>query len=379
MTVGRAYLDHNATTPLRPEAQAAMIGAMTVTGNPSSVHAEGRAARHIVESARADVAALAGCEPSAVVFTSGATEAASTVMRAGWGEIVTSAAEHPAVAAAIAASGVPTVVVPLSRDGGVELRAVEAALGAPLPVSARRLLVVQAANGETGTIQPVADLARLAHAHGALMFTDAAQAAGKLDLPACVGEADYVALSAHKLGGPQGIGALVVRGPQALPPLLVGGGQERGRRAGTEAVTMIAGFAAAVGAVRGQAAERVRLRALRDEVEGIVTTAGGGARVVAAGAKRLPNTVSVICPGRRSETLVIALDLAGVAVSAGSACSSGKVRRSGVLEAMGYGPDEAASAIRISLGWSTTRADIERLRAAWAAIDPGDARLRNVA
>ncbi|MGL4967072.1 MAG: cysteine desulfurase family protein [Inquilinus sp.] len=349
------YLDHNATAPLRPEAREAMLAALGAVGNPSSVHRFGREARRLVEAGRAQVAALAGVAPAQIVFTAGATEANALALTGlGRRQILTSAIEHDSALAWA------TDRVPVGGDGRVDLDALDRMLAAgaePAVVS------VMAVNNETGVIQPVVEAAAIARRHGALVHCDAVQAAGRIALPAVGTEVDALSLSAHKLGGPQGIGALVLRDGLPLAPLLRGGAQEGRRRAGTENVAGIAGFGAAAAAAVANWAERPRIAALRDELEQRLTAEG--AVVLGAGAPRVANTSCVAMPGVTAETQVAALDLAGVAVSAGSACSSGKVRRSHVLEAMGLPADLAESAIRISLGPATDTAAIDRCVAAW--------------
>lgn len=369
MTVRRTYLDHNATSPLRPEARAAMLAALELTGNPSSVHAEGRAARAAVETARAQVAALVGAKPREVVFTSGCTEANNAVLTAGWDVVVVSGIEHDSVLVPAEKSGARCVVLPIDAGGVADLTALESVL-AGLGASAGRVLVsLQWANNETGVLQTVAEAAALAHRFGALFHTDAVQAAGKVAVDFHMSSADFLTLSGHKLGAPKGVGALAVRDGVHMSPLLHGGGQERGGRAGTENVAGIVAFGAATAAAeRDVAAYGGRLRSYRDRIEGFVGENSRAAIVIAAGCDRLPNTSCIAVPGRSAETLVIALDLAGIAVSAGSACSSGKVKQSHVLTAMGLPPEIAGSAIRVSTGWDTTDQDIDAFLAAFGKI-----------
>jgi cysteine desulfurase len=340
------YLDANATEPLRPEARAAMAAALDVTGNPSSVHAAGRAARRIMEDAREALAARFGTRPADLVFTSGGTEADALAIHAlGAGRrIVISATEHDAVREAA-----PTAaILPVDRTGVADLDALEVLLVAGPPA----LVCLMLANNETGTLQPVARAAALCRRHGARLHVDAVQAAGRVALDFAALGADSLAISSHKLGGPTGAGALLLR-PEtsAIAPLIAGGGQERGRRGGTPPVAVIAGFAAAALA-SGDAGS---LAPWRDAAEQAAVACG--AVVCGAGAPRLPNTTCVALPGVRADAQVIALDLAGVAVSAGAACSSGKVATSHVLQAMGLGP-LAGQAIRISLPWNVTAADV---------------------
>ncbi|MGE4218526.1 MAG: cysteine desulfurase family protein [Alphaproteobacteria bacterium] len=359
------YLDHNATAPLLPEAQAAMTDAMALTGNPSSVHAAGRAARTAVETARREVAALAGVRADRVVFTSGGTEA-NLLALAGWqranpgGRILVSAVEHPSVLAAL-----DTVeTLPVDGDGLVDPAAVERALAG----GGAALVSVMLANNETGAVQPVAEIAAVARRHGAAVHTDAVQAAGRVALDFEALGADMMTLSAHKIGGPAGVGALILRDPAMVAPVMRGGGQERRLRGGTENLIGIAGFGAAAKAAREGQGRAPALAALRGRLESGVLAAVPGARVLAADARRLPNTTCLSLPGLKAETQVMALDLDGFAVSAGSACSSGKVARSHVLAAMGVDEAVALGAIRVSLGYGTTEAEIDAFVAAWARL-----------
>ncbi len=361
------YMDHNATTAVRPEAREAVSLALAVTGNPSSVHGSGRTARRLVEDARDAVAALVGAQPASVVFTSGGTEANNLALR-GWpkrAKVLCSAVEHASVLSAL--DGI--VEIPVDGDGVVDLDALEALLAEGEEGSA--LVSVMLANNETGVLQPVADVAAVAHEHGALVHCDAIQAAGKMAIDFGALSCDLMSLSAHKIGGPPGVGALVIAGGIAddwpLSPVLRGGGQERGRRAGTENVPGIAGFGAAARAAGEGLADFARLGGWRDRIENRL---GGhaGSRVYGFGAPRLANTSCLTMPGVEAETQVIQLDLAGVAVSAGAACSSGKVEPSRVLAAMGASAEEAATAIRVSLGWNTTEDDVEKFAEAWIQV-----------
>ncbi|MGE0668923.1 MAG: cysteine desulfurase family protein [Sphingomonadales bacterium] len=359
-----AYLDYNASAPVRPEAAAAVAEALARAGNPSSVHGAGRAARAAVERARAQVAALVGGKASEVVFTSGGSEAnMAALTRAGAARLLVSAVEHDSVTETAAGSGLPVETVPVDGDGIVDLDALERML-ASAPRDGGTLVSLMLANNETGAIQPVAGAAALAHRYGARLHCDAVQAAGKIPVDFADLGADYLSLSAHKLGGPQGVGALIVREVCALAPVVRGGGQEQGRRSGTENVPGIAGF----GAAAEQAGLPERIAVLRDAWERRVRETAPEALILSEGAPRLPNTSCVALPGIGSETQVMALDLAGVGVSAGAACSSGKVRASRVLAAMGHGREVAGSAIRVSLGWATTGEDMDRLFAAWSAM-----------
>ncbi len=350
-----AYLDHNATSPLRPAAFEVMAEVLREGGNPSSVHRQGRRARARIEAARADVAALVGALPGEVVFTSGGTEANNLALAgAGRRRILVSAVEHDSVARAVP----DAERLPVDAEGVVDLAALEKALAA----SAEPALVsVMFANNETGVLQPVAEIARLARSAGALMHCDAVQGAGKVPVDLHGLGVDYLSLSAHKLGGPAGTGALVVREGAPFVSDRRGGGQESGRRAGTENLAGIAGF----GAAAREAGTGLDVRVLRDKMELSIAKMCPSARVFGQRAARLPNTTCISMPGVGAETQVMSFDLSGVCISAGAACSSGKVQRSPVLGAMGVDPAEASSAVRISLGWNTTDADIERLIAAW--------------
>ena len=360
------YMDHNATTAVRPEARDAVALALALTGNPSSVHGSGRTARRLVEDARDAVAALVGAEPAWVVFTSGGTEANNLALRVlpKRAPILCSAVEHASVLSVM--DGI--VEIPVDGDGVVDLGALEALLaGEDTPA----LVSVMLANNETGVLQPVADVAALAHEHGALIHCDAVPAAGKMAIDFRTLGCDLMSLSAHKIGGPSGVGALVVtsgvEGDLALIPMLRGGGQERGRRAGTENVPGIAGFGAAARAAREGLTDFARLGRWRERIENRLRQ-HADSRVYGFGAPRLANTSCLTMPGVEAETQVIQLDLAGVAVSAGAACSSGKVEPSRVLAAMGVDANEAATAIRVSLGWSTTEDDADKFVEAWIQV-----------
>ena len=351
MPAASAYLDHNATSPLRPEAFDAMVAALATGGNPSAVHAVGRKARGLVDKARRQVAARVGALTAEVIFTSGGTEANNMALAgAGRRRVLISSIEHESVQRAVPEAD----IVPVDGQGVLDLAVLErklAASGEPALVS------VMFANNETGVLQPMADVVRIARKAGALVHCDAVQAAGKV--PIDLHGIDYLSLAAHKLGGPTGVGALIVRADAPFVPSRFGGGQETNRRAGTENLSGIVGFGAAAEAAGGLDAT------LRDRGEVALRAIAPNARVFGAGAKRLPNTTCISMPGVPAETQVMALDLAGVCVSAGSACSSGKVHRSAVLAAMGIEDAEAGSAIRISFGWNSQSGDIDRLIAAW--------------
>ncbi|MCA0247415.1 MAG: cysteine desulfurase [Proteobacteria bacterium] len=352
-----AYLDHNATSPLRPAAFESMVEVLRAGGNPSSVHAAGRKARAAVETARRQVAALVGALPGEIVFTSGGTEANNLALSgAGRRRVLVSAVEHDSVLRAVPGAE----IVGVDGNGVVDLAALERALGASAGEPA--LVSVMLVNNETGVLQPIADVVRLARAAGALVHCDAVQAAGKVPVEVHGLGVDYLSLSAHKLGGPTGVGALMVRDGAPFATDRRGGGQESNRRAGTENVAGIAGF----GVAAQEAADGGRdLAGWRDRIELSLVQIAPQTRVFGAGAARVGNTSCLSMPGVPAETQVMALDLAGVCIGAGAACSSGKVQRSAVLAAMGVPVEEAGSAIRISLGWNTELADIERLIAAW--------------
>ncbi len=354
MGAKRTYLDHNATSPLRPEARAAMLAAIDQGGNASSVHAEGRAARQVIETARAQLASALGCLPQMITFTSGGTEANNIAVKgAAVDRLIVSATEHPAVMAAAETSGTPVQRVPVDGNGVIDLEALQAALAGG---EGRALVSVMLANNETGVIQPIAEVGRLAVQHGAISHCDAVQALGKVPVRFAVLGADMLTFSAHKLGGPQGVGALVVRDGLALEPLTHGGGQELRRRPGTENTPGIAGFGAAVAVAEKES----KIKDLRDAFESELQALAPDVVIFAKGAQRLPNTCCFAIPGMTAELALMSLDLDGVAVSSGSACSSGKVAASHVLTAMGVEDELAACAMRVSLGWNTAQQDIEQ-------------------
>jgi cysteine desulfurase len=357
------YIDHNATSPLRPETRAAMERALAIGGNPSSVHGRGRAARAIVEEAREQVASLVHARAQDVIFTSGGTEANALAL---WGAIgggaeaggritrlFVSAIEHDSVLAnahAIAerSAGTRLTVIPVTTDGVVDLGALSDGLREG---KGRSLIAVMAANNETGVIQPIAAISALAREYNALLPVDAVQAAGKTDMD--FSAADYLSLSAHKIGGPQGVGALVVKESVPFAAQMLGGGQERGLRAGTENVAGIAGFGAAAAIAKDAS------NTLRDEFEARLLRLVPDAVIFGTNAKRLGNTSNFALPGIAAETALMALDLDGVMVSSGAACSSGKVKPSHVLKAMGVSDDLARSALRVSFGWNSAQTDVD--------------------
>jgi len=372
----RSYLDWNATAPLRPQAQEALREAFAVVGNPSSVHAEGRAARQLVEKAREQVATLVGAQPGNVFFTSGGTEAnmlALTPAIETAGEkrprdrLLMSAIEHPSVRTGGRFSRELVQDVPVMADGRADLAALAVAVGK----ASRPLVSLMIANNETGVVQPVAEAATIVHAAGGLLHVDAVQAPGRISCDIGMLGADLLTVSAHKLGGPKGVGAIVRRGDDVhFPdPLLRGGGQERGVRAGTENVAGIAAFgAAAETAQRQSVAEAAHMKHLREVLESGLRTISQSIVIFGETAARLPNTTLFAAEGMKAETAVIAFDLEGVAVSSGAACSSGKVQPSHVLGAMGVPEPLLRGAVRVSLGWSTTQADVERFLDAWRKL-----------
>jgi cysteine desulfurase len=381
MTMARAYLDWNATSPLRPEARAAMTAAFDVAGNPSSVHAEGRGARKIVEDARRAVADLVGAKPANVTFTSGGTEANALALtpaivdgqdRRRRERLIVSGVEHPSVAAGGRFG--PPEKLKVTASGEPDLNALAEWLAIGREQNAGMLVSVMLANNETGVINPIRAVADLVHEAGGHLHVDAVQAAGKIPVDIVALGADFMSISAHKFGGPKGVGALI-KARDALhifDPLIPGGGQERGTRGGTENIIGIAGMGDAAAAARAALeADMPRIAALRDEMErelralAPATVIFGVDRVEGAKPPRLPNTTLFAVPGLKSETSVMALDLAGIAISAGSACSSGKVAASPVLAAMAVPGDLASCAIRISLGPTTTRGEIDQFLAGW--------------
>lgn len=367
----RSYLDYNATSPLRDEVRAAVVDVLSLTGNPSSVHEEGRNARAAIESARAKVAKLVGARPEDVIFTSGGTEANALALSPQRGEAwhcYVSAVEHPSVLAGGRFHPETMTLIPVTPDGVIDLEILASELAKHHLGGWRPLVSLMAANNETGAIQPVAEAAKIVKDTGGLFHTDAVQAAGRMKLDLTALGVDMVSLSAHKIGGPKGVGALVVREGVSVEPLLKGGGQERRRRAGTENVPGIVGFGVAAELASADLSRVDGIEALRDELEAKVLGLAPDAVVLSAGVKRLPNTSCIAVPGAKAETLVIGLDLAGVAVSSGSACSSGKVEASHVLAAMGVSPELAQGTIRISLGFATRRDDIENFLEAFGQL-----------
>src|SRR6202051_490253 len=369
----RVYLDWNATTPLRREAREAMAAAWEIQGNPSSVHTEGRQARRLVEDARVSISGAVGAQPANFVFTSGGTEANALALtpglRRGTGlpvkRLLVSAIEHASVLAGGRFPAETIGTIGVTRSGLLDLDRLRAALESGPPA----LVSIMLANNETGALQPVKEAGDIVHAAGGLLHVDAIQALGKIPFDINSIGADLMTLSAHKVGGPKGTGALILAdGLLGLEPLLRGGGQERGHRAGTENVVGIAGFGAAIKAAMGALqTAATRLESLRNRLEsGLRQTPG--VLIFSEDVRRLPNTTLFTVPGLRAETAVIGFDLAGIAVSSGSACSSGKVQPSHVLEAMGLGRELAQGAVRLSLGWSTSDADIDCCLETWRKL-----------
>jgi cysteine desulfurase len=372
----RSYFDWNATAPLRPQAAEALREALAVPGNPSSVHAEGRAARRLIEQAREEVAALVAARPGDVFFTSSGTEANMLALtpviqtadeRRPREKLLISAIEHSSVRTGGRFPSGAVVDIAVGADGRVDL----AALADALAKTSRPLVSIMLANNETGVVQPIAQAAAFVHAAGGLLHVDAVQAVGRIGCHINALGADLLTLSAHKIGGPKGVGALVrAREDIHFPePLIRGGGQERGLRAGTENVAGIAAFGAAAAAVRRQGeAEAAHMLALRNRLETGLKAITPGAVIFGAAAERLPNTTLFAAEGMKAETAVISFDLEGIAVSSGAACSSGKVQPSHVLAAMGVSPALTRGAVRLSLGWTTTEADVERFLGAWRKL-----------
>lgn len=363
----RAYLDYNASAPLLDAARAAMVAALELPGNPSSVHGEGRKARQIIETARRDVAALVNTRPEHIVFTSGATEAAMMVLTPEWqmgrsplrmSKLYVSATDHPCVLNGGRFPAGQVNRIGVDSQGVIDLDILQDALGSHSRDEGLPLVAIHAVNNETGVVQPVNEIAALVRQAGGLFVLDAAQAGGRMVLDLSAGIADYVLLSAHKMGGPKGVGAIAAASDLMMPkPLVAGGGQEKGHRAGTENVAAIAGFGAAAVAAVQNLNEAGRVREMRDVIESRILEICPDAIIHGADVQRVSNTTFFSVPGLKAETAQIAFDLAGVAVSAGSACSSGKVGPSHVLKAMGYGNENGA--LRVSIGPGTTKEDIE--------------------
>jgi cysteine desulfurase len=375
MAKSRAYLDWNASAPISDVARGAMLAALDFAANASSVHAEGRAARHLIDEARGDVAALVGAKAENVVFTSGATEAAATLLtpryRMGRSPLAVSrvyvlATDHPCVLCGGQFPADKLMAIGVDENGVVGIPALRDALARHDKNEGLALVAMHVANNETGVIQPIAEIGKVAREVGAIVVFDAAQAAGRILLDISDGSADFLILSSHKLGGPKGTGAIVAASGLMMPaPLLPGGGQEHGHRAGTENVAAIAGFGAAAREARAAVADTSALRAMRDAIGAEILRLAPDAIFYGMDAERLPNTIYFSLPGLKAETAQIAFDLAGVALSAGSACSSGRVGPSHVLKAMGH---DGEGGLRISIGPRTTSAEVELFRTALAGI-----------
>lgn len=376
MSLSRVYLDYNASAPLLPAARAAMIDALEVMANPSSVHGEGRRARQIIEGARRDVAALVNAGRDHVVFTSGATEAAATLLTPDWrmgrsalrmSRLYVSQADHPCLLNGGRFDAERVTRIGVDANGVADLGALERALGAHDKSEGLPLVAIHAANNETGVIQPLAGLSAVVKAAGGALVVDAAQAAGRIPLDMAQGYADYMILSAHKIGGPKGVGAFIAASDLMMPaPLIAGGGQERGFRGGTENLAGIAGFGAAARQALSALSDIERLRSLRNGLEDTICGLAPDVEIFGRSVERLANTVFFAIPGVKAETAQIAFDLGGVALSAGSACSSGKVGPSHVLKAMGY--DNPEGALRVSIGPATTPEEIEKFESVLTAM-----------
>lgn len=369
----RLYADYNATAPLRPQARAAILVALDLGGNPSSVHGEGRAAKRLMEDSRETLAGALECAPDAITFTSGATEALHIAMDSakamgfggGFGPVYVSAVEHDAVWAYAAKLWPEVQIVPVNENALIDHDWMAAQLAS---VSGKPLLIVQGANSETGTIQPLDRLSTIVRAAGGAIICDGVQMLGKLPASSFAGLADWFVVSSHKIGGPAGVGALVAAPGTTLANNRPGGGQERGARAGTENIAAIAGFAAAASVAcsdEAVAAFQMLTQCERNGFELALAEKIGGLVIVSQFARRLSNTSCVAIPKWEAARQVMALDIAGFAISAGSACSSGKVKTSRILGAAGFGPDIAGCAIRVSFGWNTQAGDGQALAQAY--------------
>ncbi len=371
MKNARSYFDYNATAPLRPEARAAMIAAFDEIGNASSVHAEGRRARAIVEEAREQVADLVGANASEIVFTAGATEANNWVISANWETIITSQIEHESILAPASVGAADLIDVGADASGVTDVGAIGAALLCRDLTPERTLVSLQLANNETGVVQPLGEVCHFARQQGAFVHSDATQAIGRIPVSFADLGLHYLSMSGHKIGGPKGVGVLVVRDGLELPALIKGGGQERRRRAGTENVAAIVGLGAAAQATRRDLNQIETIRQLRDRLEAGVRKITPEVVFIGDDVERLANTSCLAVAGEDSKSLVIKLDLAGIAVGAGSACSSGKVGGSHVMLAMGIDSAIGEAAIRISLGVGTSESDIDAFLSAWERIHSG--------
>ena len=372
MTRPAIYLDHNASAPLLPEARAALVAALELVGNPSSVHAHGRALRNILEDARDRVAHHSGADRQQVVFTGSATEAITqaivgSVKALGIDAIVISAGEHAAVSKAAELAGLPVTLIGLDADGHIRFDEIAARVAEADAIGERLLVAVHAVNNETGVVQPLGRIEALIGPTPHYLFVDAVQAFGKLPLEFASRPADMMAVSAHKIGGPVGVGALLVKAHADGVRLIPGGGQEQGRRGGSESAALIAGFGAAATAFPARYAE-AGVEALTNGLAAGIRTIAPGAVIFAASAERLGNVVNFAVPGLKAAVAMMALDLQGLSVSSGSACSSGKVGPSHVLQAMGVAPELGECALRVSLGWSSTAADVDAFLSGFAEV-----------
>jgi cysteine desulfurase len=376
MAAHRAYLDYNASAPLLPAARVAMLAALDADANPSSAHSEGRGARRLIEEARRNVAALANAKPEHVVFTSGATEAASTLLTPGWqmgrgqarmSRLYVSAADHPCILSGGRFPRELIEIIGVDQNGVIDLGGLRNALEQHDRNDGLPLVAIHFANNETGVIQPVREIGAAVKSEGGILVLDAVQAIGRIPLDITEGYADFLIISSHKIGGPKGAGAIVGAADLLMPkPLVTGGGQEKGHRAGTENLAAIVGFGAAAREALSSLGQVEAIRATRDVVEEIILAQAPDAAIFGKGAERLPNTCFFGIPGVKAETMQIAFDLTGVALSAGSACSSGKVGPSHVLKAMGRGVEEGA--LRVSIGLATTEQEIGLFAAALGKI-----------
>jgi len=363
MSAGTTYLDHNASAPLLPEAREAVLKALELTGNPSSVHAHGRALRSLVDEARTRVAKLAGATREQVVFTGSATEAITQAIvggakALGFEGIVISAGEHAAVSKAAEATGLPVTIAGLDENGVIRVEEIAAAMARADAFGAKLLVAVHLVNNETGVIQPIDRIEVLVGTSSHFLFVDAVQALGKLELDFAGRAPDMMAVSAHKIGGPQGVGALLLKGHADQVRLIPGGGQETGRRGGTEAAALIAGFGAAAQVFPARYFEANPGEILETAVQRLRSLAPATV-VFGETAERIGNTLDFAIPGLKNSVAMMGLDLRGISVSSGSACSSGKVGPSHVLRAMGVPAELGECAMRLSVGWNSTMADID--------------------
>jgi cysteine desulfurase len=372
MTRVAIYLDHNASSPLLPEARGALVAALGLAGNPSSVHGHGRALRNVIETARDQVAALAGADRQQVVFTGSATEAITQaivggVKALGVEAIVISAGEHAAVSRAAEMAGVPVTLIGLDADGMIRMDELQDRVAQADAIGERLLVAVHAVNNETGVVQPIRRIEALVGPTPHYLFIDAVQAFGKLPLEFQTRPADMMAISAHKIGGPVGVGALLVKAHADTVRLIPGGGQEQNRRGGTESAALIAGFGAAAAAFPGRY-DAIRVADLAARLEAGIESLAPDAVVFGAAAERLGNVVDFATPGLKASVAMMGLDLLGLSVSSGSACSSGKVGPSHVLKAMGVAPELGECALRVSLGWSSTDEDVVAFLSGFAEV-----------